>query len=443
MKTLVIALASAAFLVVACGGPSASSPSPSASTQPSPSTTASPAPSASARTGIDHEVVFLARDRLLPVARAMKGAGQGATAEARIYSRLDALWAVGRGPFDGAFNVVPLTTARLAKVTVNGQLATVDFTVANDDWSLGGSSQLRSFVQQLVYTASEEPGITQVLITQNGGKQAIIGGEGLEITGPATREQVSGYEEKGSTEGFISGESASFITDLSPRVSVDEVSSSLGRLTIEMRKRDDPTAKQFVPQVDVTVVDPKDWNGPELGKRILKVAVAKGADSVPGMRIVDRSPLRAVWTESALGGEGGGTNYYVGVDALVPWRVGLMFDPVRVVVDVGGDPIAVKGGTTIYAPRWGDTIDRTLTLSGLARAFEATVSWRAKDYTGAVVASGHTMASIGTSAWYGAYSTSVTLPATTKAGVVDLEAYQVSPRDGSEIDLARASVTLK
>jgi hypothetical protein len=62
----------------------------------------------------------------------------------------------------------------------------------DDHWGVDGSTRLASFVQQLVYTASEEPGIVRVLITPNGGATAIIGGEGLVIDHPATRADVSG-----------------------------------------------------------------------------------------------------------------------------------------------------------------------------------------------------------------------------------------------------------
>jgi hypothetical protein len=39
--------------------------------------------------------------------------------------------------------------------------------------------------------ASEEPGIISVLITQNGGETAIIGGEGLIVDRPTTRAAFS------------------------------------------------------------------------------------------------------------------------------------------------------------------------------------------------------------------------------------------------------------
>ena len=438
MKKLSAELLGLAFVLAACSQPLAS-PTPTASSSPAatPSALATVSPAA----GIDHAVVFLARDRLPPVARHLNGAGAGGTAEARIFSRVDALWAVSP-LYEGEFNVVRQSKARVAKVTVQGDLATVDFTVPNDDWGLGGSAALRAFVQQLVYTASEEPGIARVLITQNGGKQAVIGGEGLTISGPTTREQQNAYALKGATETFVSGETASFITDVSPRVTVDEVAPALARFVVELRHRDQPADRQFAPEVTVEVLDAKDWQGPELGKKILKVSIPMGADSVPGMRIVDKSPLRAVWTDSAVGGSGGGTTYYVGLDDLRPWRVALLFDPVRVVLDVGGDPDLVSNGMTVYSPRWGATVDRTFTIAGLARAFEATVSWLAKDSGGKVLASGHTLATIGTSAFFGAYQATIALPASAK-GTIGVEVFEASAKDGSPLNLVKVPVVVK
>jgi hypothetical protein len=45
---------------------------------------------------------------------------------------------------------------------------------------------------QLVFTASEQPGIVRVMITQNGEAGAIIGGESLVIDHPQTRRQLLG-----------------------------------------------------------------------------------------------------------------------------------------------------------------------------------------------------------------------------------------------------------
>ena len=69
---------------------------------------------------------------------------------------------------------------------------TIDYRVPEDDWGVNGSASLRALVQQVVFTASEEPGIVRVLITQNGGREAVIGGEGLVVDRPQTRRGLLG-----------------------------------------------------------------------------------------------------------------------------------------------------------------------------------------------------------------------------------------------------------
>jgi spore germination protein GerM len=140
----------------------------------------------------DHSVVYFARDGQLPLAVYLPGAGIGATAEERIRSRLVALETGPGVVMPDAYNSVRDAKAKLESVRIAGDLVTIDYRVPDDDWGVNGSARLATFVQQLVYTASEEPGITRVLITQNGGRTAIIGGEGLVIDHPATRADVSG-----------------------------------------------------------------------------------------------------------------------------------------------------------------------------------------------------------------------------------------------------------
>ena len=142
----------------------------------------------------DHAIVYFARDRQRPIAVAMPGAGLGLTAEERIASRLLALASPPSMPaIAGAFNVVPESRAQLANVSIIGDLVTIDYAVPDDDWGISGSTNLKAFVQQLVFTATEEPGITRALITQNGGQQAVIGGEGLVLDGPRARDAVAVY----------------------------------------------------------------------------------------------------------------------------------------------------------------------------------------------------------------------------------------------------------
>lgn len=143
---------------------------------------------------MDRGVAYYARDLGAPLAVFLENAGVGSTAEARIRSRLDALVTAPASLEGGAFNLVPRAKARLDTVRIAGDIVTIDYLVPDGDWGIHGSAALRAFVQQLVFTASEEPGVARVLITQNGGETAIIGGEGLVIDRPATRAAVSGIQ---------------------------------------------------------------------------------------------------------------------------------------------------------------------------------------------------------------------------------------------------------
>lgn len=173
-----------ASLLVTCAAPIAR---PTAT--PSPADTASASPTV-ATTGW---TVFFARDLATPVAVTVTGPAPAASVELRVRQRMDVLAAAPPSRDGGAFNVLARMTARLASVAVASGLATLDYSTPSGDWGIDGSAMLRAFVQQVIYTASEEPGVISVLITQDGGNEAVIGGEGLVISGPQTRAGL-GYE---------------------------------------------------------------------------------------------------------------------------------------------------------------------------------------------------------------------------------------------------------
>jgi len=173
-----------ALLLASCAAPTAR---PTAT--PSPADTAPAAPTV-ATAGW---TVFFARDLATPVAVTVTGPAPAASVELRVRQRMNVLAAAPPSRDGGAFNVLARMTARLASVTVASGLATLDYSTPSGDWGIDGSAMLRAFVQQVVYTASEEPGIASVLITQDGGHEAVIGGEGLVISAPQTRAGL-GYE---------------------------------------------------------------------------------------------------------------------------------------------------------------------------------------------------------------------------------------------------------
>jgi Sporulation and spore germination len=173
-----------ALLLTSCAAPVAR---PTAVPSPAETVSASPTGATFGWT------VYFARDLANPVAVTVDGPPPAVTIELRVHQRMEALAAAPRSRDGGAFNVLARMTARLASVTVSGDLASLDYSVPSGNWGVDGSAMLRAFVQQVIYTASEEPGIASVLITQDGGQEAVIGGEGLVISAPQTRAGL-GYE---------------------------------------------------------------------------------------------------------------------------------------------------------------------------------------------------------------------------------------------------------
>lgn len=435
MKKLA-ALVAVAALASACGSLSSSAPSP----MPQPSATVPSTPSPTpVSADPERAVVYLARDRLPPVAWPSADSGVGATGELRVRSRVERLFTTVAPPsWDPPLvNVVPLSSARLASVRIDGDLAVVDFTVPNDDWSLGGSAMLKAFVQQLIYTASEEPGIRRVLITQNGGRMAIIGGEGLMIDGPRSREQVAGYMTPG-TPGEVGSDGEVVPAGASFGFSVEQDAVGLVRVKIELQRS--AGEGPWVPSFTVTVTANDEMSDPKRGKWILTLDVP-GVTDVARKGIVVETQYRPLRWLATVPTETG-TRYLVGLDELRPWRTAVLRDPVAIVVDLGGDPDAVVINTAVYAPRWGGSVERAFRVSGVARAFEANVQWRVKDPAGGILAQGFTTATLGTSIVWGAFEVDIALPASTGDNV-EVEVFQLSPRDGAEVDLVRIPVTIR
>ena len=77
----------------------------------------------------------------------------------------------------------------------------------------------------------------------------------------------------------------------------------------------------------------------------------------------------------------------------------------------------------------------------MARVFEAAVAWRVRDGNGRDVATGHTTASRGTSALWGFFEATITLPPNV-AGTPTLEVFWIGPQDGTELDVVRIPLTL-
>ena len=109
-----------------------------------------------------------------------------------------------------------------------------------------------------------------------------------------------------------------------------------------------------------------------------------------------------------------------------------MPDKTQLVVEIGGDPRATSDRIAVTAPKPGDIANSgaDLRLTGSARVFEATVSWRLLDAASKEVTSGHFNANLGSSALWGTFDTRIPLPANVR-GNLTLELFESSPKDGS------------
>jgi hypothetical protein len=411
---------------------------PNSSGTPAPSATPTPAPTATPQpNAIDHDRVFFARDGLAPVSAHISSTVP-ATADAskRIARRMAALLMENAAtPPAGSTNARPPlgTITSVTDAKVSGDSVTVDLGVPNG-WKVSGSAATNALVQQIVYTATEEPGIRRVLITENGGKPTTI--DQLSWDQPLTREDVSGYGppknevvEDEQSRPCTPNCPAPVPAKLSNNYSVDTFAAGVARFIVQVDSGDWETLTVSGRPTDDTQAA---WSS----KYTLQIKV-KGTEIKPGLEIVDRSPLRAIQSATAAGS----TTYELALDDQRPWRVVLLPNPDRIVVDIGGYATSLSDTVAVYAPKPGDS-GRQFTVSGLSRTFEATTQWRVVDSARRELAKGFTTASRGTSAVWGTYQVSVQLPATV-TGNVTLEVYWGSPRDGSDMGLVQVPLTAR
>ena len=414
-----IALAVVTALLAACGSVANPIPTPS-NTAPAPTATTTAAPPAH----VDTEIVYLARDRLPPAAVHVGGAADGSTSAERVLSRVRALFATAsRAPL---FNVASRSHARPTGVTVDGDLATVDFAVSAGDWGVDGSTAVRAFVQQLTYTITAEPGIRRSLITENGGT-AIVGGEGLVIDHPVTREDVSGYVPASTDPLAWRSEPRARPLGLTTHLYSDDVAPGLARFVIDTGVWGAKASLGFTARPMRT--DERAF--PDLGKWTLSIALTDATTADDALRVVERSPVTAIHRMSAASG----VRYDIGLEDLRPWRIAMLYEPLRLVVDIGGDPDAVSANIGLYQPVFGSTVVYGDEMSGAIRAFEGQFEYAITDATGAV-RTGDATASLGTADLWGTFA--VQLPEL-PSGRATLELRLRSPKDGAIIERAWTS----
>ncbi len=395
-------------------------------------------------TAVDHQVIYFARTDLPPIGIHATGIAPQSTPQERIRSRLSILSRnADLSAFAGADRVPPNAFNALragavqgvASVTITGDIATIDFTVPSDEWGVG--SQARSFaaLQQLVYTASEEPGIRRVLMTQNGGRPVRI--DQLVVNTPLSREDVFAYTAHlaiGKTAGiFFSGD------DSLAHVRAELVSTVVetgSRVNLTVAGRGPSGEKLALPSYAVWLEQSDDMTstGAKYALNLLLEWNGGGSSgAATNTTIFDQTPLRSI---TAIGAN----VYRVELDDARPWRA-YMPDKTQLVLEIGGNPQAVTDRIALHQPTPGADSTHDLRIMGVARNFEGTISWRLRDTSDRAIANGDLNATIGTSAPWATFDAPTQLPKNV-VGTVILELYARSARDGSEQGLLRVRLNL-
>jgi hypothetical protein len=449
---IILAVALGSWLTRPTEGQPGVAASPTAPASP----IASVAPTASAVVAQSAPIwVYFARDGLPPIGAYVDAHSSSAvlsSPEGRIGARISALYNAVPGSLPaGVTNPMsvigrPTPTAGTSQssmglsATTQGDLAKVEFDLSRG-WAVRGSAQSLALLQQLVYTITEEPGIRRALITEKGKANAVI--DQLVVDKPLSREDVFGYADPAKPDKIDDGGSGKTAEIADWRASVDEVAPGLGRFVVEFK----PSASS-TPGFVAQLARPIQEKRTEDGKWVINLVMPDALWNQPAGEAFHCCPLKAVGktpiietTAYPLTGAAPTNGIYRGVgfsivlDDARPWRVFTLSDPARIIVDVGGPIHSVSDSVAVYSVRPGQT-DRTMIVSGAARAFEAHIVWRLKDSAGRVVANGTTLASLGSSAVWGTFEFSVTVPANA-TGPETLEVFWPSPKDGTELGLVQ------
>ena len=447
---LVLALAFASWFTRPTEtGPVAASPSSSASTATS-GPTSTPA---SASATLASTRVFFVRDLLPPVSAHVPAHGSATTPQGRIGQRVSDTYAAPNGSVpSGAANPLSLVGTVTTptggsgglgvSVNVTGDTANVQFDVPNG-WGVHGAAQVQGLVQQLVYVITEEPGIRKAHITEKGKTNAVI--DGLVVDKPLSREDVTDYDQLGSTraaQGY--GDTNTAVPHkLTSRTSVNTVAAGMARLVIETDLQV-PKPNAIYPDFKVEVAENNELSTPPLPGKWRMTVTINGQDSAvfgsnpsSTYQQIDESPVRGVLTTK----QGTSTVYQIGLDDLRPWRTAMAWNPMRIVVDIGGDPRTIVDSNAVYAPAYGASVGRTFQVSGVAHNFEANVVIRVLDDKQKEILKTSTTAANCCDPG-GTFDATVQLPANV-TGNIFLEVFEASARDGSDLKLIRIPLTVR
>lgn len=417
--------------------------------------TGTPLPTAGQRTSLR---IYFARDQLPPIGADVEVEGRlgPGTPETFIRARLQALLTTPAPQAEVVTmsNFAQGDPARMNEVVVEGDLVRVDYTLPEDGWAVRGSAASLGLLQQLVYTATEEPGIRQVLFTQNGGQPMVV--DQQVIDAPLAREDVFGYDLSQRTDEIESVDGGEF--DVAGLVTANEqISPALGRTMLTLSPRDEGPG--FGVRFTARLEPSGGWTPGAIGLQtpwVIRIELPEAhlpADTPPSERVHAGAsgPGPILYAEVSRGTRRGpgpeptGATLSIGVEDPRLWRVSLAPGPdgtTQLIVDVGGPPQTVNRNIAVYGPLPGDEVGRAISVYGAARVFEANVEWRLLGPDGDELARGNTLATLGTSPVWGTFET-VAAVFQEVSGPVTLEVFWSSPRDGSPMDVVQIPLTVR
>ena len=145
-----------------------------------------PGPTRSATPARGRAVVYVSAPSAPPLALDDPKGIEGDNASARVYYRLQHLWAFS-GPVPPGY--VPLASAvkaRPYRIGLADDLAVVTFLIPPEGWGID-AQQVKMLLQQIVYTATEEPGVERVRLRQEGDTTSSDPEEGPQLVIAGTR----------------------------------------------------------------------------------------------------------------------------------------------------------------------------------------------------------------------------------------------------------------
>lgn len=180
--SLVVAAAIAMTIIGGCTVPSPPSPAPSPSATSTPTTTPAPTgPPTSAGAPVAFNVYFAYNEKMQPAPRTAP-AGTKAVLRAALEALLEGPSVSERK--GGLSTAVPSGT-RLLGVTINANVAVVDLSGRFDFG--GGTLSMTDRLAQVVFTATQFPGVDAVTFKLDGRSITVFSGEGIVLDGPQTR----------------------------------------------------------------------------------------------------------------------------------------------------------------------------------------------------------------------------------------------------------------